>query len=316
MIKSFFKLIRWPNLLIIAISMIFIRYFIILPGLRLQYGVGMSMFSFVLLIIATLLIAVGGYLINDIEDQDIDNFNKPGKNQINRVVSLKTVNIFYWIFTIAGIIAGSWLSFLVGHANYSLIFILTAGLLWFYTKRYKCQPLVGNVVVAFLSALSFGLVWLYEFTAIYHKAIHLEAFKSYFIFTNKLVLIYMGFAFFLSLAREVVKDIEDYNGDDRFGCRTFAVVYGTTAAKIVAIVILVLGVLFSGWAQYFFYNDGLMTIYYFFYVIDILFITNIARIIKSKENNEYRLLSSHLKVLMAGGIISMILCYIDLLNVV
>lgn len=313
MIKAFFKLIRWQNLLIIAVSMIFIRYFVILPGLRLQPAGGMDIFYFILLVSATLFTAVGGYLLNDITDKDVDEYNKPGKNQVGKHFSEKTVQKLYWIFTAAGIIAGSWLSIALHHANYSLIFILTAGLLWFYAKRYQCQPLVGNIVVAFLSALSFGLVWLYEFVYVYSYTSHLDAFKEYFVFTNKMVAIYMGFAFLASLAREIVKDLEDYKGDDRFGCRTFAVAFGTGAAKTLGSAVLILGFLFSGFVQRFFYINNYMYLYYFFYAVDILFILNVVRLIKSEEQHHFKMLSSHLKVLMTAGILSMILCYYSLL---
>ena len=313
MIKSFFKLIRWQNLVLIAVSMIFIRYFVILPGLHIQPAGGMKMLNFVLLILASVFIAAGGYLLNDITDKDVDQYNKPGKNKVEKFGNEKTVIKLYWIFTAAGIVAGSLVSITMHHADYSLIFILTAGLLWFYTKRYQCQPLVGNIVVAFLSALSFGLVWLFEFVHIFSYTSHLEAFKEYFVSTNKMVAIYMGFAFLVSLAREIVKDIEDYSGDDRFGCRTFAVAFGTGAAKTLGIAVLLSGFLFSGFVQYYFFKNDFMSLYYFFYAIDILFFLNVVRLIKSEERKHFKMLSSHLKVLMTAGILSMILCYFSLL---
>lgn len=316
MIQSFFKLIRWPNLLVIAVSMIFIRYFVIFPGLHLSPEDGMSLLAFFLLITATLFIAVGGYLINDLSDSDADNFNKPGKNQIGQFFSAETVLKIYWFFTGIGVIAGSWLSFLVGHANFSLIFLLTAGLLWFYAKRYQCQPLVGNLVVAFLSALSFGLVWLFDFISVLPQAHHLESFKSYFVLTNNKVLIYMAFAFLISLSREMVKDMEDYQGDDRFGCRTFCVVYGLGAAKKLTMSLLAAGLLFSGWAQYYFFQHHLTSLYLFFYAIDLLFVINGIRLMKAKQKSDYAALSTQLKIVMAAGILSMLFCSTNLFHVV
>ena len=316
MIRSFFKLIRWINLIIIALSMYFIRSFVILPGLRLNINGGMNTFDFVLLVVATLSIAVGGYLINDLADKEIDDLNKPGINQVDVAFSTKTVTLFYWIFTLIGVVTGSWLSVNTGRSNYSFIFILTAGLLWFYAKRYKCQPITGNVVVAFLSALSFGLVWLFEFTVVVKTMVHIPAFKDHFLFTNKIVLLYMGFAFLVSLVRELIKDIEDYRGDDRFGCRTFAVVYGTGASKKAALLVLFFGLIFSGYAQFIFYQSGLNTLFYYFFVLDILFFINIIRLYKAEDKSQYSMLSAHLKILMAAGILSMILCMIDLQHVI
>ena len=281
MLKYIFKLIRWQNLLIIAVSMSFIRYLIILPALHLTPENGMDITYFVLLVVSTLLIAAGGYILNDITDMETDRINKPaGKNIVGTGIAEKQAFLLYGIFTITGVVGGTLLSVAANHASYSLIFILTAGLLWFYAKRYECQPVIGNIVVAFLSALSFGLVWLYEFLFVFHKTAHAADFKPSFMNTSKLILIYMTFAFVVSWVREIVKDIEDYKGDDRFGCRTFAVVYGTGAAKIFSIAVLILGTLFSGYVQYLFYQMDYITVYYFCYVIDILFVANIVRLIK------------------------------------
>ncbi len=201
--RTFFKMIRWPNLVMIVLSMTLLLFLLIKPGLGLTGLIGMSLWEFVLLTVAVLLTAMGGYVINDLKDMQTDALNKPGKNTFETTFTGKQGWIFYWIFTISGILAGSLLSFLLGKGSYSLIFILTAGLLWFYATRYQCQPLVGNIVVAFLSALSFGLVWLYELMALQMYAVQVD--RSALLMVNILVLIYMGFAFLVSLLREVVK---------------------------------------------------------------------------------------------------------------
>ncbi len=311
--KSFLKLIRWPNLAIIALSMYLLRSFVILPGLHLRNtGYGMTNLEFILLVFATLCIAIGGYVLNDISDRDIDKLNKPDKNVIGKNISKKTADILYWIFTIAGIVAGSILSLLINQINYSLIFILTAGLLWFYDKRYQCQPLVGNIVVAFLSALSLGLVWLFEFVVVHQNQVLFTVVKPHFIITNYLVLVYLGFAFLVSLSREIIKDIEDYAGDDRFGCRTFAVVYGTGVATTLSAIVLTAGLLFSFWVQYFFFKNELMYLFSGFFIIDFLIVIILFRLSKTSDSKDYSILSVLLKALMLTGILTTVLCYLDL----
>ncbi len=312
MFGSILKLIRWPNILVILFSLLFIRFMVILPALGLDANDGMNLFNFVLLSLSMVSITVGGYLINNLEDADADEINKPGRNPVGRVFSEQSVRIAYYIVNLVGIAAATWVAIDFHKPLYSLISVFTIGLLWFYSKRYKCQPLLGNFVVAFLSAFSFGLVWLFDFLAIARDQAFIRSLGERFLTANYLVLIYMGFAFVVSLAREVVKDMEDYDGDNRFGCRTFTVVYGISPSKIFVTATLATGFLFSGFVQYYFYRHGFMSLYYFFYVIDVLFVVNTRRLIKAEGKSDFSMLSAHLKVLMGAGIISMILCFIDL----
>ena len=122
---------------------------------------GMSLFQFGLLILSTLLITAGGYLINDFFDMEADGINKPGQNQVGKRFAVARVQLLYWLFTVLGVLLGTIMSWQLNKIEYALVFVFAAGLLWFYSERYQCMPLVGNLVVAFLSALSFGLVWVF-----------------------------------------------------------------------------------------------------------------------------------------------------------
>jgi len=313
MIKSFFKLIRWLNLLIILMSMFFLLFFIIRPVLgTINAAVGLSSFQFGLLIIATLFIAIGGYIINDIKDQEADTINKPGKNTVGSVFSIKQASVLYMVFTLIGMLAGSYLSFALHQGQYSLVFIFTAGLLWYYAARYQCQALVGNAVVGFLSALSFGLVWLFEIFGMQHHLETLSIHQNGLSLTNHLVFIYMGFAFMVSLLREIVKDIEDVDGDERSGCLTFAVVYGIPKAKTFAVVVNLLGMAASIWFQWFFQEKGIMLLFWFFFLIDALFIYILVDLIKAHSKSDFGHLSLWIKVLMLAGILSMALFYFNI----
>jgi len=307
--RAFFKMIRWPNLAMIVLSMTLLLFLLIKPGLSLEYNAGMSLWEFVLLIVAVLLTAMGGYVINDLKDLQTDALNKPGKNTFETIFTEKQGWIFYWIFTVGGILAGSLLSFLLGKGSYSLIFVLTAGLLWFYTTRYQCQPLVGNLVVAFLSALSFGLAWLYELMALQIQAMAVD--HSRLLLVNSLVLIYMGFAFLVSLLREVVKDIEDMEGDQQTGCLTLPVTYGTKKAKNVAAFINVLGLLVSFAIQWFFYKNGFNVLFLFFFLVDLLFAFVLLKLVNATQKLHFNALSLWIKLLMVAGILSMGLFYFE-----
>lgn len=312
MIKSFFRLIRWPNLIIILASMVFMLWFIIKPGLGLTTGnQGLTITEFVFLVLAVIFTAVGGYIINDVKDVKSDMINKPGRNEVGLAFTAKQAYGIYLVFAIAGMVFGTVVSILLHKTGFSLIFLLTAGLLWFYANAYQCQPLTGNLVVAFLSALSFALVFLYELFAfqtaktpviIQPQALHL-------ILT--IVLIYMSFAFLVSLIREVLKDIEDVRGDEETGCHTYAVIYGIQNAKIVALTVEFIGLLAAFWFQWYFYGKGFFLLVFYFSLIDILFGWIIVRTLTAKEKSHFSTLSILTKVLMLAGIISMVLFYFE-----
>jgi len=120
---------------------------------------------------------------------------------------------------------------------------------------------------------------------------------------NVLVLIYMGFAFLVSLLREVVKDIEDMEGDRKTGCLTLPVTYGAKKAKNVAVIINVLGLPASFAIQLFFYRNGFNVLFLFFFLVDLLF--------AFVQKSHFSALSLWIKLLMVTGILSMGLFYFE-----
>ncbi len=311
MVKSFFKLIRWPNLIIILMSMVFLLWFIIRPGLGMVEHTGLSLLEFILLALSILFTAISGYIINDIKDIPADRINKPGKNSIGTVFTKKQAYGMYLFFVLAGVVCGTVISIMLHKFNFSLIFVLTAGLLWFYATAYQCQPLTGNLVIAFLSALSFGLVFLYELFALQLGNAHLKINPNALHLVYTIVLIYMIFAFLVSLLREIIKDIEDAEGDQRTGCHTFAVVYGNQKSKIVASIVSFVGLLAAFWFQWFFFQKGFFLLVIYFSLIDILFALIIIKILKAKEKSHFSGLSVFIKLLMLAGILSMVLFYFE-----
>ncbi len=313
MVRSFFKLIRWPNLIIILMSLSFLLWFIIRPGLGpLAGGAGLTLKTFILLALAVVFTAIGGYIINDIKDVAPDKINKPGKNSIGVAFTVNQAYILYGIFAVTGVILGTVVSVMLHKFNFSLIFLLTAGLLWFYATTYKGQPLTGNLVVAFLSALSFGLVFLYELFALQLGKITFSVDPRALNVVFTLVLIYMAFAFLVSLLREVVKDVEDLEGDEKTGCRTFAVVYGVRNSRILALAVATVGLLAAFAFQWYFYLNGYFLLVFYFALIDILFAAVIIKLLQATEKLHFSKLSVFIKLLMLAGILSMILFYFEL----
>jgi 4-hydroxybenzoate polyprenyltransferase len=298
----------------VFVSMFFILLFVIDPLLGAEsFEMGLSEWEFLLLLSATLFITAGGYLINDFFDMDADRINKPGKNLVGGKWSVATVQVLYWVFTLLGVGLGVLLSWVIGKLTYSLVFVFAAGLLWFYSERYKCMPIIGNLVVAFLSALSFGLVWLFYFFALSRDAIAFTDVQSNFELVNVFILIYMGFAFVTSLLREIVKDIEDSSGDERYGCNTFVVAFGQTKAKVLAAFIAFLGLVATIFTQLFFFDIKFMMMLGYFVLIDLGFLLSVIWIIKGNKKSDFKRISTFSKLLMFVGVFSMTLVYLEIL---
>ena len=308
--KQYFNLFRWVNISIIVLSMTLVLLFLVSTLLGLPwFKHGLCLGQFLLLLFSTVFIAIGGNIVNDIYDINADSINKAGKNVIGKKISLSTAWTLYWVFSISGILLGTFLSYLLNQINYGLIFLFSAGLLWFYSQKYQCQPLIGNIVISFLTAISIGLVWLFQFFALSNEAEIFTSVQSNFGIVNHMVLIYMGFAFFTSLIREVVKDIEDFKGDDRFGCRTFAVVYGIEKAKILAVSLLWVGAFSILFIQFYFYKLGYDLHFWYFFIIDFFLVMAMLKTRKSSLPRDFSYISKLIKLIMLLGVLSMVIFY-------
>jgi 4-hydroxybenzoate polyprenyltransferase len=271
-----------------------LRYTVTLP--LLQYsGIDSSLSdaNFRLIVIATILIAAGGNIINDIFDIKPDAVNKPGKNSIGTVISKRNAYTLYFTLTAAGLFLAYWaLRSEMNQAIYS-IFPLSAGLLFFYSYSYKNIPLVGNLIISVLAALSVLTGILFDHNAMQPGPV----------FT--LTCGYAVFAFLMTFARELIKDCQDIDGDMRFNSRTFPVVFGAPKARWIAVFILMLTLSLLGWIQ--FYSQQWENIYAFAYVtllINLPLVILIIRTLKAQTPQQDGKNATLAKVIMLTGILS------------
>jgi 4-hydroxybenzoate polyprenyltransferase len=252
--------------------------------------------------IASVLIAAGGYIINDYFDLNIDQVNKPNKNVINSVINRRWAILWHLIFSLLGIfttaVAVSFQKWYLIIAN-----IICVLLLWFYSTSFKRQVLIGNIVIALLTAWTVLILFFAKVPFIAAFGASDELTVKFF----RIAFLYAGFAFILSIIREAIKDVEDMEGDRKYGCKTLPIVAGLTATKIyttvwivvliAALIILQLYVLQFGWWWAIIYN-----IVFVIFPLIYLFLKNYKAV--STKNFSY--LSSLAKWIMLGGILSMI----------
>ena len=304
---KYLKLIRWPNLLIIAITMLLVRYAIIWPHLGNVGSEAMvPLHVFLILVLASVLTAASGYIINDLFDTDVDSINKPEKMLIGREIRFSTARQLYWILVSTTILLAAYLGYVVQSWRLSVVIIMMNGLLWFYSKRYKRMNLVGNVVIAFASSLSLIIVWLTDFLSLTGKPQLFAVASLLFPKITGTLLVYTLFSFLTSMIREMVKDIEDVEGDKRYGCRSFAVVAGVESARMMAIGLnVILLIMILVW-QYVLWQINNFYAFSFLFIVVINAVATLYQLYFAKEKSNYSRVSFLLKVLMVSGLASMV----------
>lgn len=308
---KYLQLIRWPNLIIIAATMVLTRCFILQPVLQALGGdVLMPLWMFVLLVLSMVLIAAGGYVINDLSDADVDSVNKPDKMLIGKVITYHNAHFIYYAANTAVVLIAGVLGYLMQNWRLPLILIMLVGLLWFYSRRYKRMLLIGNVVVAAASAMTVVVVWLAQFFYLSaNPPLFVEA-SSHFSGMIDLIWAYTGFSFLTSLVREMVKDIEDLEGDRRFGCNTLAVALGAQSARwVVQALLLGLLLLIVYW-QYQLMAMEMMATAMFLVISLIINGISMFYLFNAADRKDDGRVSNLLKWLMVSGMASMLLLHL------
>ena len=309
-IKVFCSLVRCVNLIIIAITMILVKHLIIDPILRaVLIPPLLSDFTFFLLVLSVIFIAAGGYAINDYFDTAVDTVNRPGQVVVGTALSRRKALLTHITLTTLGIILGFYTAWKVGRPSLGLFHVISAGLLWFYSSSYKKTVLIGNVVIALLSALVVLLPLFYEHQ-IYTKMIDPFGLLQHVYMILTRVFVYAFFAFMLTLIREIIKDIEDFKGDAQFGIRTMPVVIGITNTKWIAGLLMAGTIIILGRVIKYVWTTGnpVLALYGLTAVVIPLFIALIM-LIKAQTKQDFHKLSLLLKLIMFSGILSIVVYY-------
>lgn len=312
--KTFFKLIRWPNLLIVALTMILMRYAVIEPVISkinvvLNGGTGEAIplvlkfpwYDFLILVIATLFITAGGYVINDYFDIKTDLINR-GEVIVGTKIPRRQAMRWHNFLNIAGVAAGFYISWKAGYFWMGILFLIVSGLLYFYSASYKRQFLIGNLVVALLTAMVPMLVVFYEWPALYRynalNAVVPPQLDPVFYWVGGFAL----FAFLTTLTREIIKDIEDFEGDMAYGRNTVPVVTGILTSKIISIflILITIALLYIVWN--FFLHDKITLIYVSCVVVlPLLYV--IYQLIMSSGKREFHSASRLMKIIQIAGVL-------------
>lgn len=317
---AFLKLIRLPNLLIIAFTQYMIRLCLIQPILKLSgFELQMSEWEFALLVLATVFVSAGGYIINDYFDVRIDNINKPEQLVIDKGVKRRVAMGAHAVLSFLGVVIGI---FLAWKSNILLsggaLFTLSVVGLWFYSTSFKYQFLTGNIVVSILTGMVPFMVVLFEIPRVivkYNAQLIQQQNEIGALITDTVLLwagCYSISAFGLSLIREMIKDMEDVEGDLEYGCRTIPIVLGMKKAKMIVSVSILLFMAGIGYVQHYqFEVKDKISFLYFLILIQLPLLFILIRVFKAKEKKHFHLASMIMKAVMLAGI-----CFLFLLKFV
>lgn len=304
---KFLKLIRYQNLLIIALVQAVFHF----GFLKQQKGLLLALndVEFFLLIIATVCIAAAGYIINNIVDQETDNISKPENVIVGKYISETRAYNYYIAFNIIGVLLGFFVANVVFKESFAAIFIVVAFILYLYATQFKQSLLAGNFLVSFLVAFSILLVGIFDL----YPMIIAET-QQFLGILFRILIDYAIFAFLLTFIREVVKDIEDYEGDLKTGMNTLPIYLGKEKTQKV-----VFGLSFIPLLALLYYLNANFTnleyvLYYTLAFVVAPMLYFIAKLWQAKTQKDFNHLSSVLKFIMITGILSIAVITYNLNN--
>jgi 4-hydroxybenzoate polyprenyltransferase len=307
----YLKLIRFQNLIFLALIQFVLRQVVLIPILQ-TFGFDASMETgmLYLLIIATVFIAAGGYVLNDYFDVKIDLINRPDKLIVGDTISRHTAMVLHQVLTGIGVFCGLLLACFAHSFTLGFIFIVIPGLLWFYSASYKRQFMIGNLVIAFIAAISVLVV------GIAQLAFLQKEFGSL-IFETPIPSFFYGwiggfalFSFICTWIREIIKDMEDEKGDREMECHTMPIKWGIKKTKffLYGLIVLTVSALFLA-NQLFIHFSGNLTIRYIIFALALPFVALAYLIYHAKTQTDYHQASILSKIIMILGILYSFIFY-------
>ena len=252
-----------------------------------------------LLVLSTVLIAAGGYVINNIFDQETDNDNKPNDVIVGKSISETQAYNLYFALTVSGVALGFYLSNVIQKPGFASIFILIAATLYLYASSLKQMLLIGNIVVALLLSFSVIIIGIFDL----YPATVLENQQQMKIFFS-ILLDYAVFAFMINILREMIKDIEDMDGDYNQGMNTLPIAIGKLrTCKIIFVLSIIPVLVILLYINKYLLDLLWVTIYLLLFVCGPLILFTI-RMLKANTKKDFHFLSLLLKFILLFGILS------------
>ncbi|MDA0193448.1 MAG: geranylgeranylglycerol-phosphate geranylgeranyltransferase [Bacteroidetes bacterium] len=272
------RLSRIPNLIIITLTQYLTAVFLFHLGDHVMDV--LTDHRFFLLSLSTVMIAAAGYMINDYYDTKIDYVNRPKKVIVGRILDRRLVLMLYNLFNSFGVLIGLYLSWQI-----AAVHIFSSFLLWLHSNQLKRMPLLGNLVIGVLAGFSLLIV------------------NIYYLEFNLLVVTYSFFAFFINVAREILKDLEAIKGEEKFGSQALPIVLGMRKTKKFVYFLITISAI--GLTAFLWRVNNHTLIAYFILLIPFFGYFTIL-LIKADTQQKFAFLSDLINFIMITGILSML----------
>ena len=245
------QLVRWSNLFFLGALIYVMEKWVVVPILDdVAFGEQLPWYILLLIAAATILIAAGGYVINDYFDIKIDRINRPDQLIVTQYISKENAMRLSIGLSGVGMVCGLVAAWLLRSSTIAILFAIIPGLLWFYSSSYKRLLIVGNVTIALLSALSPMMIAIANVAQLQLKYSTILPYTT----LEHDIYAWVGgfslFAFLLTWIREIVKDLQDQMGDRELECHSMPIVWGNIVTKIVVTALIVLTTVLIGWFWY------------------------------------------------------------------
>jgi 4-hydroxybenzoate polyprenyltransferase len=285
--------------LIVALTQYLLQYIVISPSFKLaDIEKSLDDFHFFLLVLTTVAITISGYIINDILDYKLDIINKPQKVIVNKSISVKNAFRIYHLNNLAGFGLSLYLAIHIQNIPLVLIYPAAIILLFLYSKYLKKKAFWGNLIVAVFCAFVAGIVLFAERKGFFElPSLEFQTVKI--IFTA-----YFVFALLSTLYREIIKDIEDFKGDQTEGCETLPINYGVPRAKSIALIFGIILIVFIIWwmvlQMTFFHSTKLLIAVVVLNFLPVLL--SLFFLKKAQSKKDFSRLSQLAKYIMVSGL--------------
>jgi len=261
----------------------------------------LSDWQYYLLVLSTVLIAAGGYVINNIFDQATDNDNKPDQVVVGKSISETNAYNFYIALNIIGVGIGFYLSNVIDKPGFASIFILIAATLYFYATTLKQMLLIGNVIVALLLSFSVIIIGVFDLFPVINS-------ENQPVMANlfSILIDYAIFAFIINFIREIVKDLEDVNGDYNQGMNTLPIALGISRTSKVVVMLSIIPFLLVVYyiKTYIFSNNLYVATLYSLVTTVAPLLYFILKMAIAKKTKDFHHLSNILKLIILFGLLS------------
>lgn len=277
-ILSLLSVVRGYNILVLVIAQYLASIYIFSPQKSLRHVVLDLHLFFVVL--ASICVIAGGYIINNFYDKKADKINRPYKASLDSFVSQQTKLSLYFTLNFVAVLFAYFVSW-----KAALFFSVYIFGIWLYSHKLKRYPLTGLISATVLTILPFFAVFVY--------------FKNF----SSIIVVHAIFLFLVIMVRELIKDLENMKGAVANNYKTFPVAYGEKKTKYFSALLLMLTLI----PVIFLLSYPAITyMRYYFYVALISLIIVGFVLLKSKEKKHYTILHTTLKILLLIGVFSLV----------